>query len=82
MEKDQHILECVKQIESWKGSAYSTADEVEYALDKIRELIGHPRDIGIDDWHSFACEFGIATTIDHYNLNDEQFAELEAEMEK
>ena len=37
------IINEVEKIESWKGDAYQTGDDIELALEEIKRLIGNQK---------------------------------------
>ena len=39
--KNQLIIKEVEKIESWKGDAYQSGDDIELALEEIKRLIGY-----------------------------------------
>lgn len=41
--QNQMIINEVEKIESWKGDAYQTGDDIELALEEIRRLIGNQK---------------------------------------
>ena len=41
--QNQMIINEVEKIESWKGDAYQTDDDIELALEEIKRLIGNQK---------------------------------------
>ena len=41
--QNQLIINEVEKIESWKGDAYQTDDDIELALEEIKRLIGNQK---------------------------------------
>jgi hypothetical protein len=39
--KSQLIIKQIDKIESWKGDAYQSGDDIELALEEIKRLIGY-----------------------------------------
>jgi hypothetical protein len=39
--ENQLIIKEVEKIESWKGDAYQSGDDIELALEEIKRLIGN-----------------------------------------